>query len=191
VEAVDDPVPLLRDVATALAVASLSGLQPADMTACTWLSVASCAVALLFLIYVAYLRPLDDAWEQNLTVASSVGQVVLSAVVIVQLRADDPDGNISTAFDYLTIAMSSFFFVQAAVLAVKAMVGDHADAKQSGDGDGGMNTVPLLPSAPPQLLPDTGGLDLMATPRTALKPGVEAHRSNPLATMHPTDEVGL
>jgi hypothetical protein len=48
------------DVATALAVASLSGLQPADMTACTWLSVASCAVALLFLIYVAYLRRLGE-----------------------------------------------------------------------------------------------------------------------------------
>jgi hypothetical protein len=161
------------------------------VTACTWLSVASCAVALLFLIYVAYLRPLDDAWEQNLTVASSVGQVVLSAVVIVQLRAEDPDGNISTAFDYLTIAMSSFFFVQAVVLAVKAMMGDHADAKQSGDDDGGVNTVPLLPSAPPQLLPDSGNLDLMATPRIAQKPGVEAHRSNPLATMHPTDEVGM
>jgi hypothetical protein len=179
------------DVATALAVASLSGLQPADVAACTWLSVVSCAVALLFLIYVAYLRPLDDAWEQNLTVTSSVGQVVLSAVVIVQLRADDADGNISTAFDYLTIAMSSFFFVQAVVLAVKAMVGDHADANQSSDGDGGVNTVPLLPSAPPQLLPDTGSPDMMATTRRAQKPGVEAHRSNPLATMHPTDEGGL
>jgi hypothetical protein len=167
------------DVATALAVASLSGLQPADMTACTWLSVASCAVALLFLIYVAYLRPLDDAWEQNLTVASSVGQVVLSAVVIVQLRADDPDGNISTAFDYLTIAMSSFFFVQAAVLAVKAMVGDHADAKQSGDGDGGVNTVPLLPSAPPQLLPDTDDRQMPASTGAARSTGVESRR-NPL-----------
>jgi hypothetical protein len=99
--------------------------------------------------------------------------------------------NVNAAFDYLTIAMSSFFFVQAAVLAVKAMVGDHADAKQSGDGDGGANTVPLLPSAPPQLLPDTGSLDLMATTGRAQKPGVEAQRSNPLATMHPTNELGL
>jgi hypothetical protein len=31
--------------------------------------------------------------------------------------------NVNAAFDYLTISMS-FFFVQAAVLAVKAMVGD-------------------------------------------------------------------
>jgi hypothetical protein len=137
-------------------------------------------VALLFLIYVAYLRPLDDAWEQKLTVASSVGQVVLSAVVIVQLRADDPDGNISTAFDYLTIAMSSFFFVQAAALAVKAMVGDHADAKRSGDGDGGVNTVPLLPSAPPQLLPDTSGLQMPAPTAAARITGIESRR-NPLA----------
>jgi hypothetical protein len=101
-------------------------------------------------------------------------------VVIVRLRAHDPDGNISTAFDYLTIAMSSFFFVQAALLAVKAVVGDHADAKQSGDGDGGVNTVPLLPSAPPQLLPDSSGLQMPAPTAAAGSTGVELRR-NPLA----------
>jgi hypothetical protein len=102
-------------------------------------------------------------------------------VVIVQLRADDPDGNISTAFDYLTIAMSSFFFVQAAALAVKAMVGDHADAKQSGDGDGGAASIlPLLSSAPPQLLPDTRGLQMPAPTAAAGSTGVEQRR-NPLA----------
>jgi hypothetical protein len=153
------------------------------MTACTWLSVASCAVALLFLIYVAHLRPLDDAWEQKLTVASSVGQVVLSAVVIVQLRADDPDGNISTAFDYLTIAMSSFFFVQVVVLTVKAVVDHHADAKRNADGDDGAASIlPLLPPVPLQLLPDTDGLNKSPS-GTAQKHDVGSLRSNPLAAV--------
>jgi hypothetical protein len=119
------------DVAVALAVAALTGLQPYDIdrasTPCRWLSLAVCLIMFLFAAHLVIHAPLRDPWERWMAVAGAIGQVV--QVLVVSAVLFEVSTSAVGLLDTLTLILSAQFVVQPVVLALRSLCQKKSDTE--------------------------------------------------------------